>query len=144
MYSAAIKPAGPWLSRPEISLSDIAASLGVPVVIATNSHASPMRMHSTFGLDFSVNWAEFAAAVDAQCTKGASIIPNIAKHPELARWSETLSNNNIRFFAGIPLCDTDGWRVGSIAVLADQKIVARNGIPIRRLGELGRKFVGLD
>jgi hypothetical protein len=144
MPVTALSQVSPWPDQMAITLADIAILLGVPVVIATNTHSHPLRSHSTFGLDFGVNWAQFAAAVDAQCVKGASIIPNIEKHPELSRWSASLIRSDIRFFAGVPLCDVDGWRVGSIAVIAEQKAVARKGIPIRRLGELGRQFVGLE
>jgi hypothetical protein len=132
-----------WPARSGISLAGISRSLDVPVVIATTSDAGSLRTHSTFGLDFGVNWSEFAAAIDALCTKGATIIPNIEAHPELSRWSGTLVTRNIRFLAGMPLCDADGWRAGSIAVIANQQAVARKGVAIRRLGEFGRQFVGI-
>lgn len=138
LHQAAIEPA-----RLRHSLSDIARLLDVPVVIATYSDITNVRNYSTFGLDFGVNWSGFAAAVDTQCGNGATIIPNVETHPELGPWSAALVAKNIRFFAGMPLCDFDGWRIGSIAVLAAQNEVARKGIPIRRLGELGREFAGV-
>lgn len=135
----------PIIQKPSrrISLSEIARLLDVPVVVATYCNAQGVRSHATFGLDFGFNWSEFAAALDAQCTKGAKIIPNIESHELLTRWSGSLVKRGIRFMVGIPLCDVDGWKIGSIAVIADQKEVARNGIPIRRLGELGKEFVGI-
>jgi hypothetical protein len=126
-----------------VSLSEIARLLDVPVIIASYFDVDGVRNHATFGLDFGFNWSEFAAAVDAQCIKGAKIIPNVESHELLNRWSGSLINRGIRFMVGIPLCDSDGWKIGSIAVIADQKEVARNGIPIRRLGELGREFAGI-
>ncbi len=132
-----------WPGRPGISLALIAQALDVPAVIATTSDASALRTHSTFGLDFGVNWSEFAAAIDALCAKGATIIPNVEAHPELSRWSGTLTKKDIRFLAGMPLYDAGGCRVGSIAVIANQKSVAHKGVAIRRLGELGRLFVGV-
>lgn len=131
----------PYIQR--VSLAEIARLLDVPVIVATYSDADGVRNHATFGLDFGFNWSEFAAAVDAQCTKGAKIIPNVESHELLNRWSGSLINRGIRFMAGIPLCDADGWKIGSIAVIADQKQVARKGIPIRQLGELGRQFAGI-
>ena len=124
------------------SLSDIARELNVPVVVANFHDDDNVRTHATYGLDFGVNWSEFAAAIDASCVNGAKIIPNIALHDELGCWSRSLLERDIRFFAGIPLRDADGWRIGTIAVIAKQKVVAHLGIPIRRLGELGREFVG--
>ncbi len=126
-----------------VGLAEIARLLDVPVIVATYCGADGIWNHATFGLDFGFNWSEFAAAVDAECTKGAKIIPNVESHELLNRWSGSLINRGIRFMVGIPLCDSDGWKIGSIAVVADQKDVARNGIPIRRLGELGRQFAGI-
>lgn len=143
MVSALRADANIWPVRRGISLADIARVLDVPVVVATQNDPAAIRTHSSFGLDFGVNWSEFIAAVDALCTKGATIIPNVVANPELSRWIGPLVERNIRFLVAIPLCDIDGWRLGSIAVVANHKTVARQGIPIRRLGELGREFVGL-
>lgn len=138
-HQSSVSPA-----RSRISLAMIAEMLDVPVVVVSHSDVDANRTHSAFGLDFGIVWSEFSAAVDAQCTKGATIIPNVEVHPELSRLSRPLVERNIRFLVAIPLCDVDGWRLGSIAVLADQKSVASRGIPIRRLGELGREFIGLS
>jgi hypothetical protein len=143
MHSAVRQQPSVWPIMAKISLSDIARQIDVPVVIVTSSDARAVRTHSTFGLDLGMNWSAFASAVDDQCIKGASIIPNIEVNQKLSQWSVLLVKQNIRFLVGIPLCDTDGWRVGSISVLANQKAVARKGIAIRQLGELGRQFVGL-
>lgn len=143
MYSALRADANIWPVRRGISLADIARVLDVPVVVATQNDLAAIRTHSSFGLDFGVNWSEFIAAVDALCTKGATIIPNVQANPELSQWIGPLVERDIRFLVAIPLCDIDGWRLGSIAVVANHKTVARQGIPIRRLGELGREFVGL-
>jgi hypothetical protein len=126
-----------------LGLSDIARILDVPVVIATYNDVGNVRNHSTFGLDLDVNWSEFAATVDALSANGVTIVPNVEAHAQLSVWTATLVAGDIRFFAGIPLNDSDGYRVGSIAVLAKQKDVARKGIKIRQLGELGREFAGL-
>jgi hypothetical protein len=131
-----------WAAKSRFSLSDIARELDVPVVVSSFHDDQNVLTHATYGLDFGVNWSEFAAAIDGLCVDGAKIIPNIAAHEQLSLWSRNLAARDIRFFAGIPLRDADGWRVGSIAVIANQKVVARAGIPIRRLGELGREFVG--
>lgn len=143
MYSALRADANIWPVRRGTSLADIARLLDVPVVVSTQTNPEEIRTHSSFGLDFGVNWSEFIAAVDALCTKGATIIPNVQANPGLSRWISPLVERNIRFLVAIPLCDLDGWRVGSIAVMAQHKIVAQRGIPVRRLGELGRDFIGL-
>ena len=129
--------------RSRLSLSDIASKLQVPVVVACYRSPGNILNHSTFGLDFGVNWAEFAAAIDLVCADRATIIPNVEGHPELGKWTASLAAKNIRFFAGTPLLDYDGWRIGSIAVVASQQHVACNGIAMRELRELGREFSGV-
>ncbi len=130
--------------RPRTSLADISRAMDVPVVIATRNDPQTRATHSSYGLDFGVDWSAFVAAVDAQCTKGATIIPNVQANAGLYPWISSLVERDIRFLVAIPLCDPDGWRVGSIAVIASHKAVARNGVPVRLLGELGRKFVGIS
>ena len=142
MQSLARRPADLNTSVARFSLGEIARKLNVPVVIATYSDVSKVRNHSTFGLDFGVNWAEFAAGVDLLCVSGAAVVPNVECHPELGKWSASLVAADIRFLAATPLSDFDGWRIGSIAVLASQQHVARKGINIRELAALGREFVG--
>lgn len=128
---------------PRYSLADIAADLGVPVVVARYSDVGHARNDEIFGLDQTKQWAGFTAAVDLICANGSIIIPNVEGHTALLQWSGRLIANDIRYFTGIPLLDFDGWRVGSIAVLARYKDVDRTGISLRRLGELGRAFAGI-
>jgi hypothetical protein len=132
------------LARARTSLADVARAMDVPVVVATRNDPGGSQTHSSHGLDFGVNWSEFVAAVDAQCTKGATIIPNIQVNPAFYPWIAPLVARDIRFLVAIPLCDHDGWRVGSIAVVASHKAVARKGVPVRLLGELGRSFIGIS
>jgi hypothetical protein len=132
-----------WIKGSRTSLWEISQLLEVPIVFATKCDGDSIRTHSTFGLDLAVNWSAFAAVIDSQCIKGATVVPNVETHQQLARWSRTLIDRDIRFLAGIPISDVDGRRVGSIAVIANQKMVARKGIAIRRLGELGREFFGV-
>lgn len=143
MYIAARNEFAQRPQKPKISLADIARIIDVPVVVATFSDISSVRNQSTFGLDMGTNWAEFTAAVDSLCLNGSTIIPNIAGHDALRPLCDDLIERDIRFLAGLQLLDFDGWRVGSIAVLASQKHVARQGIALRRLAELGRGFAGI-
>ncbi len=143
MHTAVLPQPTIWPERSQLSPGGIAKLLDVDIVIINRTDANALRTYSTFGLDLELNWSEFAAAVDEQCVKGASIIPNVEVHPELSRWAAALVKRDIRFMVGLPLSDVDGWRVGSIAVLANHKAVALKGIPIRQLGELGRQFVGI-
>lgn len=143
MQNLARRPVDMGKSAPRFSLADIARKLDVPVVIVTFSDVSRIRNHSTFGLDFAVNWSEFAAAIDHLCGQRATVIPNVENHDELGKWTAPLVAANIRFLAGTPLYDFDGWRVGSIAALASQQHVARKGIAMRELAALGREFVGI-
>lgn len=128
---------------PACSLFDISQRLGVPVVVAYTTVARGIPTHSTFGLDLDVNWAQFANAVDRLCANGAAIVADIDRHEQLGKWVEPLVARDIRFFVGVPLRDYQARRVGSIAVLASQAFVARRGISVSRLSQLGKDFAGI-
>lgn len=129
--------------QPGCSLFDIAQRLGVPVVVANIIAARGFSTHSSFGLDLEVNWAQFATAVDQLCANGAAIVADIDRHDQLGKWVEPLVARDIRFLIGVPLRDYQARRIGSIAVLASQAFVARRGISVSRLGQLGKDFAGV-
>lgn len=132
------------VSRTGHTLFDIAQTLGVPVVVANYIGANGVPTHATFGLDLDVNWALLAKAVDDLCATGAVIVANVEGHEQLGKWIEPLLKDDIRFFVGVPLRDYQNRRVGCIAVLASQAFVARRGISVSRLGQLGRQFAGVS
>lgn len=132
------------VSRTGHSLFDIAQTLGVPVVVANYRGADGMQNHATFGLDMGINWALFANAINQLCATGAVIIANVEGHEQLGKWVEPLLKNDIRFFVGVPLRDYQARRVGCIAVLASQAFVARRGVSVSRLGQLGQQFAGVS
>lgn len=131
-------------SRSGGSLFDIAQTLGVPVVVANYRNADGVQTHATFGLDLDVSWTLFAQAIDHLCATGAAIVANVEGHEQLGRWVAPLLKDDIRFFVGVPLRDYQARRVGCIAVLASQAFVARRGVSVSRLGQLGRQFAGIS
>lgn len=131
-------------SRPNGSLLDIAQTLGVPVVVASYRGASGVSTHATYGLDLGVSWALLAKTIDQLCEQGAVIVANVEGHERLGKLVEPLLAQDLRFFVGVPLRDYQARRVGCIAVLASQAFVARRGVSVSRLGQLGRQFFGVS
>lgn len=124
-----------------LRLAAIAEAVGFPVVILSNENATMNVRHSTFGIDLDVDRSALAAAFHAQSAKAATVVPNLAVHPELSQWSSRLVERDLRFMVGVPLYNAEGERAGSISVVASQKAVAGKGISIALLKTLGNQFV---
>ncbi len=136
----AAKIPAPNLNR---DLSQIAHEMGVPVAVATYRSAHGVKMFATFGLDMTVNWALFADVCEQLCASGATVIPNIAKHEAFQWIPEDQSTGEVRFLVGVPLRNKLGEVVGSLAVLDTQCAVARKGLAISKMADLGKKLIGL-
>ncbi len=124
-----------------LKLSEIAAALDVPVVILAFQDSAGCARHAMFGVELQTDRDGLAAASFAQCGQGATVVPNIAVHPELCLWSDALIQRGLRFMVGVPLFNAKGARTGSISVIATQKHVAGHGIQVHLLKELGAAFL---
>lgn len=124
-----------------LRLSEIADALGVPVVILTYENRNDVGRFATFGVELDIDRAGMATAFGAQCGRGATVVPNLAVHPELSHWADQLVKRGLKFMVGVPLYDGDGERSGSISVVAAQKDVAGHGIQVHLLKELGNAFL---
>ncbi len=124
-----------------LRLASIAEAVGVPVVILSHGDEANAARHSTYGLDLGIDRSALAMAFHQQSARAATVIPNLALHPDLSQWSSALVARDLRFMVGLPLYDADGQRAGSISVVASQKDVAGRGIPIALLKMLGSQFV---
>jgi hypothetical protein len=124
-----------------LKLSDIADALDVPVVILAFQDKQGADCHAMFGVELDTDRAGLAAASFAQCAKGATVVPNIAVHPDLCLWSDALIQRDLRFMVGVPLFNDTGARTGSISVIATHKHVAAQGIQVHLLKELGAAFL---
>lgn len=133
------KGPAPYLNQ---DLSQIAKEMGVPVAVATYPSAHGVKTFATFGLDMAVNWALFAEICELLCVDGATVIPNIAKHEAFQRLGEHQSTGDIRFLVGVPLRNEQGEIVGSLAVLDTQSAVARKGLAISKMADLGKSLIG--
>lgn len=129
----------PYLNQ---DLSQIAREMGVPVAVATYPSAHGVKTYATFGLDITVNWALFAEICEQLCAGGATVIPNIAKHEAFQSLGEHQSTGDIRFLVGVPIRNEQGEVVGSLAVLDTQSAVARKGLAISKMAELGKSLIG--
>lgn len=124
-----------------MTLSDIAEAVGVPVVLVSKHIGLSEEVHSTYGVDLGIDRSALASAFHEQSAKAATVIPNLALHPDLSQWSSALVARDLRFMVGLPLYDADNRFTGSISVVASQKHVAGKGIPIALLKMLGTQFV---
>lgn len=122
-------------------LSEIADALNVPVIILAFQDSDGANRHAMFGIELGVDRAGFAAAFDAQCGRGTTVVPNLAVHPELSQWADPLVKRGLKFLVGVPLHDGDGERSGSIGVVATQTHMAEHGIQVHLLKELGAAFL---
>ncbi len=125
----------------QLKLSQIADALDVPVVILAFQDGAGSPRHAMFGIELGTDRDGLAAASFAQCAKGATVVPNIAVHPELCLWSDALIQRGLRFMVGVPLFNDTGARTGSISVIATHKHVAAQGIQVHLLKELGAAFL---
>jgi hypothetical protein len=137
--SDATKISAPYVHQ---DLSQIAQEMGVPVAVATYRSVHGVKMFATFGLDMTVNWALFADICEILCAGGATVIPNIAKHEAFQWLPEDQSTGDIRFLVGVPLRNELGEVVGSLAVLDTQCAVARKGLAISKMADLGKSLIG--
>lgn len=124
-----------------LRLASIAEAVGVPVVILSHGDNLHIARHSTYGLDLGIDRSALASAFHEQSAKAATVIPNLALHPDLSQWSSALVARDLRFMVGLPLYDADNRFTGSVSVVASQKHVAGKGIPIALLKMLGNQFV---
>ncbi len=136
----AAKIPAPYLNQ---DLSQIAREMGVPVAVATYRSAHGVKTFATFGLDIRVNWALFADICEQLCAGGATVIPNITKHEEFQWLPEDQSTGDVRFLVGVPLRNEQGEVVGSLAVLDTQCAVAKKGLAISKMADLGKSLIGL-
>jgi hypothetical protein len=129
-----------WENMP-MTLSDIAEAVGVPVVLISRHLAPGEDVHNTYGVDLGIDRSALASAFHDQSAKAATVIPNLALHPELSQWSSAFVARDLRFMVGLPLYNSANRFTGSISVVASQKHVAEMGIPIALLKMLGTQFV---
>ena len=131
---------GGLLWRKRLSLASIAKMMNVPVVLATFRDENNVQTFATHGLDLMHNLARFAVACDSLCKDREVVIPDTRAHPLLGTLAHHWPSEDICFLVGIPLRDSDGHRVGSVAVMNTSRAVARTGISFRALTNLAKVF----
>lgn len=124
----------------DVNVAYIAATMDVPVVIASFRSQMNLRTIATHGLDQGVNWEALAAICDELCREKVIMIPDVRNDPAIAGQAVQWPDNDNRFLVGMPLRDALGNCVGSICVMSNCKAVAKRGISFRFLGEVGKGF----
>ena len=126
--------------RREVNLRSVAIAMVVPVVLATYHCGNGVRTVATHGMELIDNIATFAAACNDLCVDQATVIPNIKTHETLSRLAANWPMDDICFFVGVPLRNGAGQKVGSIAVMSSQKMVAQRGISFSLLNSFAKAF----
>lgn len=124
----------------QVNLSSIAASMNVPVALATYVDENGVKTFATHGLDLMNNLAGFTSACNELCIDRAIVIPDTKAHQSLGTLAKHWPDDDVRFLVGIPLFDNIGQRVGSLAVMNTSKAVAGNGISFKTLIALSKAF----
>ncbi len=125
-------------SRHHVNLASVASAMNVPVVMATYYDENGIQTFATHGLGLMNNLALFAAACNDLCVDQAVVIPNTRTHQSLGALAKHWPAEDICFLVGIPLCNDQGQRVGSLTVMNTSKAVASRGISFRSLEALGK------
>lgn len=126
--------------RREVNLRSVAVAMVVPVVLATYHCDNGIRTVATHGLGMIDNIAKFAAACNELCAGQATAIPNIKTHETLGPLAKNWPNEDICFLVGVPLRNAAGQKVGSLAVMSSQKMVAQRGISFALLNSFAKAF----
>jgi GAF domain-containing protein len=126
--------------RNRMSLTSIAKAMNVPVVLATFRDEHGVLTFATHGLGLMNNLAHFAAMCDELCRERVVVIPDTRTDATLAALARHWPSDDICFLVGIPLRDSGGKRVGSLAVMNNSRAVARCGISFRTLSDVGKAF----
>lgn len=124
----------------DVNVACIAATMEVPVVIASFKNHMNRRTIATHGLNQGVNRETLAAICDELCRDKVIMIPDVRNDPEIAGQVVQWPDNENRFLVGMPLRDAFGNCVGSICVMSNCKAVAKRGISFRFLSEVGKGF----
>jgi GAF domain-containing protein len=123
-----------------INLFSVATIMNVPVVLATYRDQNGMETFATHGLDLNNNLARFGVACNELCKGGVIVVPDTHAHPALGTIARHWPTSEIRFLVAIPLRNSAGRIVGSLAVMNSQKAVASRGISFKMLNEFGKAF----
>lgn len=124
----------------KLSLLSIANAMNVPVALATYRERDGSQTYATHGLDLTTDLARFVMACSDLCKSGVIVVPDMRAPSTLGAHSSRWPIPDVRFLVAIPLRNSSGEHVGSLAVMNASKAVARKGISFRNLAALGHAF----
>ncbi len=130
----------PNFSIPPFLLKSIKAELNVPVVIAAYRNEHGIMHYASYGLNLDTPFSKLAIASYRVCLDGAMVYPNIAICPEFAFYQGRHADDKARFYVGVPIRNAGGQVVGSLAILQEIDIVAKKGISLARMTQLGQNL----
>jgi hypothetical protein len=121
-------------------LISIKAELNVPVVIAAYRNGHGIMHFASYGLNLDTPFSKLAIASYRVCLEGAMVYPNIANCPEFDFYQGRHADDKACFYVGVPIRNAGRQVIGSLAILQEINIVAKKGISLARMTQLGQNL----
>lgn len=112
----------------KLSLLSIANAMNVPVALATYRERDGSQTYATHGLDLTTDLARFVMACSDLCKSGVIVVPDMRAHETLGTHASHWPIPAIRFLVAIPLRNSSGEHVGSLAVMNASNRLTDNDI----------------
>lgn len=128
-------------TAPEVTLlKKIANDLNVPIIIASCRNELNIMCYHSFGLDGASELCRLAHASHQLCCNGMQILPDVTKCEGINKIYGNRSADIARFYVGIPIRNAHNEIIGSMAVLQESKLIAKNAFSLRQLREIAQDF----
>ena len=123
-----------------MELAKIANILNVPIVIASYNNNLNIMGYYSYGLDVKSDFCRLAHASHQLCRNGMQIFPDITKCNSINKIYGHKSTDVARFYVGVPIRNKDNEIIGSMAVLQESKLIAKNAFSLQQLRDIGQEF----
>ena len=124
----------------KFELNKIANVLNVPIVIASYNNNLNIMGYYSYGLDVESDFCRLAHASHQLCRNGMQIFPDITKCNSINKIYGHKSSDIARFYVGVPIRNKENEIIGSMAVLQESKLIAKNAFSLQQLRDIGQEF----
>ncbi|WP_438729074.1 hypothetical protein ACR9YC_01690 [Parasphingorhabdus sp. DH2-15] len=130
------KPVGP-ISTP----SQLAQSIGAPIVLVTMVEANNLLTYHSFGLAPGRALGRLSKVSHDRCQDGAYLKADISRDEEFSEICQLADIGLHHFFVGVPVYNDDGELIGTVAVLDRSSNVMTRGYSIKKLREKAAEYI---
>ena len=124
----------------KFELNKIANVLNVPIVIASYNNNLNIMGYYSYGLDVESDFCRLAHASHQLCRNGMQVFPDITKCNSINKIYGYKSSDIARFYVGVPIKNKENEIIGSMAVLQESKLIAKNAFSLQQLRDIGQEF----